>query len=177
MVGIVSKKYAEALFKIGNDKKKLDVYLNEALDIKEIFEKEKQLNVVLCHPQLPLNCKQAIIKDAFEGKISKEMMGLFYLVLKKNRQEFIVDILDYFILKVNAKNNLVEADLFVADEIDAAYIEKIRKTLEKKVNKEVKIETKVDESLIAGFKIKMDNTMFDRSVASRIKNLNKAIIS
>ena len=55
MASLISKKYSEALFLVGNERNVLPQLCDEIKEVKEIFIKEKSIMVSLNHPKLPLN--------------------------------------------------------------------------------------------------------------------------
>ena len=175
MVSIVSRKYSEALFLVGKDKNSLDKYQNEVLDLSEVFKMNKDIMTSLCHPQLPLQSKMQIVNDLFSSKVSKEVVALLYVVLRKSRQEFLLEIFDAFVERCKEKRNVSTAVITSSEEIDDKYIEMIKKELEKKTNKSIEVEKRIDDRLIGGVKVMVDNILYDGSIDGKIKNIYKAI--
>ncbi len=175
MVSIISTKYADALYKIAIERELLDEYKNEVIQLVAIFEKEKELMQVLLHPEVPINCKVEIIKDLFDNKISKEIVALMMIMIQKNRQTYIVDVFREFIEKVEKYYHIGNAVITVGDVVSEEYIKRIQDVVENKIGRKIKITTKQDERIIAGFKIKIDDIVIDRSVENKIKNIEKAI--
>ena len=135
MVSIVSKKYSEALFLVGTEKNTLDKYKKEILELKEVFKLNKEIMQSLCHPQLPLQSKVAIVKDLFSNKLSKEVVALMIVVLRKSRQEFLPEIFEAFIEKCKTSKNISTAVIMSAEKLDDKSIERIVNDLKKKTNK------------------------------------------
>ena len=176
MVSIVSNKYSEALYKVGVERDSLKKFQKEIIELKEIFKLNREIMNSLCHPELPLKSKVEIIEELFKGKVSKEIMGLFNVILKKSRQEFIPEIFETFIEKCKVHDNISTAVIMSAEKLSNKNITRIKKELEKKTTKKIEIEERVDENLIGGIKIIVDNILFDGSIDGKLKNLNRAII-
>ncbi|MCQ2750015.1 MAG: ATP synthase F1 subunit delta [Clostridia bacterium] len=175
MVSIVSKKYSEALYLVGAEKNALEKYQNEILDLKEVFFRNKEIMQSLCHPQLPLQAKNAIVQDLFDEKVSREVVALLYVVLRKSRQEFLPEIFDAFIERCKINNNISTAVVISAEKLNDDYIKKIKNELENKIAKTIEIEERIDDRLIGGMKVMVDNKLFDGSIDGKIKNIYKAI--
>ena len=176
MVSIVSKKYSEALYIVGIERDNLKKFQKEIIELKEIFKLNKEIMTSLCHPEIPLKSKIQIIDELFSGKVSKEIIGLFNVILKKSRQEFIPEIFEAFIERCKEHENISTALVMSAEKLTDKNISRIKKELEKKTSKKIEIEERVDESLLGGIKIIVDNILFDGSIDGKIKKLNRAII-
>lgn len=176
MVSVVSKKYSEALYIVGMERDTLKIFEKEILELKDIFKFNKEIMTSLCHPEIPLKNKVQIIDALFGGKVSKEIIGLFNVILRKSRQEFIPEIFEAFIDRCKEHENISTALVMSAEKLTDKNISRIKKELEKKTAKKIEIEERIDESLIGGIKIIVDNILFDGSIDGKIKNLNRAII-
>lgn len=175
MVGIVENKYAEALYKLAMERGILETLEQEVLVVKGILEKEEDFIKILCHPQVVEECKLDILKNIFKNKLSDELMGLLLLVVKKNRQDVLINILNAFLNRVKGYKNINTAVVTTAIDLSNEYIEKIRSILIDKFDGEVEIKTKVDTSIIGGLKININNRVFDRTLNTQIENLKEAL--
>ena len=175
MVSIVSRKYSEALFLVGEEKSSIDKFEKEVTELSDVFKMNKDIMTSLCHPQLPLQSKVAIVKDLFSNKLSKEVVALMIVVLRKSRQEFLPEIFEAFLEKCKEDKNVATAVIISAEKLGEKYINEIKKDLEKKTTKKIEIEERIDDRLIGGVKIMVDNVLFDGSIDGKIKNIYKAI--
>ena len=175
MASIVSKKYSDALFMIALEKNMVQKFDGEVRDLKEIFKMNKEIGKTLSHPQLPLQNKIEIVDALFDGKASKEVVALMKVVLKKGRQEHMIEIFEDFVERCKKNANVSTALVMSAEKLNDSYIKKIKQELENKTSKNIEIEERIDDRLIGGVKIIVDNLLFDGSVDGKIKNINKAI--
>ena len=175
MVSIVSRKYSEALFLVGEEKSSIDKFEKEVTELSDVFKMNKDIMTSLCHPQLPLQSKVQIVTDLFGDKVSKEVVALLKVVLRKSRQEFLPEIFEAFIEKCKEDKNVSTAVIISAEKLAQKYIDEIKKDLEKKTTKKIEIEERIDDRLIGGVKIMVDNILYDGSIDGKIKNIYKAI--
>jgi len=176
MVSLVAKRYAEAFFRVGLQNNNLDILFDDVTGIQEVFRTNKVLDITLKNPKIPSKCKLSLLKDLFQKNISKESFALLMLVIKKSRQEFLLDIFESFVKKCDEHRNIVDVIISSADDIDDEYINTIKENIEKNINKSVRIEKVIDEQLIAGIKVKVDNVLLDRTLDGKINRISKAIV-
>lgn len=53
----------------------------------------------------------------------------------------------------------------------------MKKTLEEKLNKTIDMRLSVDEELIAGIRVKINDTLIDNSALSRLERMHREIVS
>ncbi|MCQ2978557.1 MAG: ATP synthase F1 subunit delta [Clostridia bacterium] len=175
MVSIVSRKYSEALFLVAKEKHSLPQFEKDVTDLSEVFRYNKEIMNTLMHPQLPMQNKMDVVNALFKGEVSKEVVALLNVVLKKSRQEFLPEIFEAFIEKCKTSKNISTAVIMSAEKLDDKSIERIVNDLKKKTKKEIEVEEKIDDRLIGGVKVMVDNILYDGSIDGKIKNIYKAI--
>ncbi len=175
MVGIVQTRYAEALFNLIRDKNKLDLVSKEVAFTKQVLEEQEELIKVLNHPQVNEEAKVNLVKGIFADKISQEVIGLMVLTIRKNREAMLNKIFDEFLKLVKKHNNIATAVITSAISLSDEHIQKIYAKLKQELNKEVEIKTNIDKNVIAGLKIQVDNTIFDRTINNKVEELKKAL--
>lgn len=173
MVEIIAKRYANALYEIATQDNKIDLFMDEMNFVKTVFVKETELVQVLNHPKVSTEERTKMIEDIFKGKISEEIVGLLVLILNKDRQEYIVQICDEFLLLALDYKGIVKAYVTSAVELNAAQETKLIEQLKKSLDKDVEIIKEVDESIIAGLIIRVGDKVLDNSIKTKIKKMSK----
>ena len=76
------------------------------------------------------------------------------------------------------KNRLIlEAEVISAHKLTSENLEKIRKKLESRYSKKIKINNQVDPSIIGGLIIKVDNRVIDASISGKLEKLSHSLVS
>ena len=83
MAKLVSKTYGDALFEVAVEDGSVDSLAEEVEGVLTIFSENEEYIKVLNHPKIPLEEKLNLIKEAFEGKVSNELLGLLLTVVEK----------------------------------------------------------------------------------------------
>jgi F-type H+-transporting ATPase subunit delta len=162
--------YASALFDLALERNNIDESLSQAVFLRDILH-DTGIMRILMHPHISRIEKQNILTDAFDGKIQKDLVSILRLTIDKNRQAFMVSILDAYIGLIEKFKRIVTAKVITATELDEKRIEELRDTLTEKLNKTVRIEVSVDPSVIAGPYIYVDGYYLDWTFKTRLREL------
>jgi F-type H+-transporting ATPase subunit delta len=174
---LVTKRYAAALFDIAKEKEAIDDFEKEATLVCQILEKETDLLKLLEHPQMLMEDKIKVMESAFDGKIYDELMGLIALIIKKNRQMFLVEILQQFLGLVKEAKGQVKAIVTSAIPLTNQQLAQIKTNLEKSTKKTIELESKVDVNIIGGLMIHVGDRVVDGSIQGKINGLKTQLNS
>lgn len=175
MAKLVSKVYGDALFELAKERDILDTVYEEVLVVKKAFLPE--IIKIFNSPQINREEKNIILKNIFEGRISKEFQSFLRTVLDKNRQENYISIFDYFIGLYKEYNNIGIAYIKSA----MALSEVQKKNIEEKLISTTKynkfeLNFEVDESIIGGLIIRIQDRIVDSSIKTKIYNIKKKLL-
>lgn len=169
MAKLISKIYGDALFELALEENKLDLFYNESKLIRQVFLDNSELIKLLNHPKIDSNEKKSVIENIFKDKVTDEFVGFLVLILQKERQKKLIDILDYFISQVKEYKKIGVAYITSAsqlNEIQKSEVEK--KLLETNRYKQFEMNYVVDPSLIGGMTIRIGNRVVDNSIKHRL---------
>lgn len=174
MAKLVSKTYGDALFEVAVEEGTIDSLMEEVEAVQGILGENEEYVKLLSHPKIPVEEKDSIMKEAFEGKVSNELMGLFTSAVEKGRFSEIKSILAYFLKEVREYKKIGTADVISAVELsgeEKADIEK--KLLETTAYESFCMNYQVDESLIGGMMIRIGDRVVDSSIRTKLNHMAK----
>ncbi len=177
MVELVSRRYSSALFELALEENSVDTLYADALGLVATLKSETEFLKVVNHPEVTLEEKAELLKKVFGGKISETFFGFFNVVLHKNREEELLSILEAFVAKCEEYKGIVEAVVISAKALNDAQVSKIKEKLSQNLNKEVRVSTTVDESLIGGMVIYVDGKELDSSVKTYLEEQRKTLLT
>lgn len=166
----IARVYAEAIFDIAKRDdnvfpvlEMLDVLLKH---IKEDIDFKKFLD----YPIIQNDDKKKLISLIYQDIKDKPLEVLNYLI-DKNRLSHIEGIRnEYLKIYYEIHNQLIVTAIF-AKQISKEQEERLIQKLEKMKNKKILLHTVIDESIIAGGIIKIDDEVIDGSIKSQIKDI------
>lgn len=174
MAKLVSKTYGDALFELALEEEKVDVFNEEILFVKAIFEENKELQTLMNHPKVNKEEKKEVIKNIFTEKVSDDTVGFLLIIVEKGRFGEIDSVFEYFLEKVREYKNIGRAFVTTAIELDNDQKENIKKKLlETTRYEEIEIEYSVDTALIGGMIVRIGDRVVDSSIQTKLYELKK----
>lgn len=170
----ISKNYAHALIDLGRDKTPDFEKISENLDtIKSSMTPE--LYNVLISPTVAEDKKMIIFNDIFSEKIDENILKFFTIIIQKSRFNEFENIINAYFDELDLINNVKSIEVTSAIELSDSQKSEIVEKLQNKLHKTVKPLWMIDENVIAGLVIKIDDDVIDLSVDTKLKSLSKNI--
>lgn len=176
MAELVTTRYATALFDIAKAKDAVEQFEDEVKTILKILNEEKEFIQILAHPQILQDEKIKVIENVFEGKVSQEIVGLLVLIVRKNRQEILLDILSQFIEMAEVEKGILRATITTAMPLDDKQLAQIKTRLENNTQKTIELDVIHDKALIGGMIIKLGDKVVDGSIAGKMQALKQQLM-
>ncbi|MBR4816821.1 MAG: F0F1 ATP synthase subunit delta [Lachnospiraceae bacterium] len=176
MAKLISKTYGDALFELALEENRIDDYVAEVDAMLTIFRDNPELSKLLNHPKISKEEKITVVGQIFEGKISKELLGLINMIVEKDRNNAMEDIFKYFIDRVKEYKNIGVAKVTSAVELSDAQKSQVEKRLlETTGYVKFEISYDVDKDLIGGMVIRIGDRVVDSSIRTRLYELTKEL--
>ncbi|GGF21921.1 ATP synthase subunit delta [Halobacillus andaensis] len=174
---IVAKRYANALFQLGQERSKLEQIETELRALREIFQKNKGLVKFLKHPRLAASQKKQLLNDSLQG-FSKETLNTLMLLIDRHREEIILDMTDHFILKMNDIKGIADATVYSVNPLSEVEKQRISETFAPKVGKQsLNLTNVVDKKILGGIRLRVGNRIFDGSVSGKLNRIERQLVS
>ncbi|MDD3078431.1 MAG: F0F1 ATP synthase subunit delta [Paludibacter sp.] len=171
--GLVSARYASALFEFAeNDKKQTEVY-EQVKKIAVVLQANKPLKQVLSNPVAADTVKKKLLTEIVEGGLSAEMNRFFDMLLQKRRIDNLLFIMLKYIDLYRERNSINHGKLTTAFSLDAKIEKKLTTVLGTKIEGKLEIEKEVDPDLLGGFVLEVDNLRWDASLAGQLRKIRK----
>lgn len=172
----ISTTYGDALFELAVEDNNLDSIFEEMKVVKESILQNEELLKLLNHPKIVKEEKIKVIENIFKSRISDDVVGLVTLMVKKDRQNEIVEVVDYFIHRYMEYKNIGLAKVTSAVKLSGQQKEAINNRLiELSKYVEFEIQYTVDPSIIGGLIIRVEDRVVDSSIKSKIENISKSL--
>lgn len=169
------KRYATALFDIAKEKEAIEDFEKQAEMICEIVKQEPELIQLLEHPQILQDEKIALIEKVFMGRVYEELVGLLVLIIRKNRQTLMVEILEKFLGLAREARGQVKATVTSAIPLTQEQLAQIKANLETSMSKTIELETVIDKSIIGGLILHVGDKVVDGSIKGKLNGLKSQL--
>lgn len=179
MAKLVSKTYGEALFEIameaGSDK--AEDLLAQVQQVGSILKENPEFDKLMMHPGVPKQDKVTAMENVFKGRVSNELTGLMEIVIQKERYGQLQEIFAYFIARMKEAKGIGVAHVTSAVPLSKEQQEAtVAKLLETTKYQRIEPDFKVDETLIGGMIIRMNDRVVDSSVRSKLDDLTRQLL-
>lgn len=176
MYEYLDRRYALALYEIAEKNNKVDEYLQDLRGICNIFEENKDFFEVIKHPKVNTAKKKEIFTDLFKGKIDEELLAFLIVLIEKGRILQLKDKLDQMEAIDLEKRNTIRGLVKTAIPLLDNELEQLKVIFEKKYDKTILFETKIDQSLLGGVYVKVGNDIIDGTVKSKIEEMKELML-
>ena len=125
-------------------------------------------------PIISAGKKNKIIQAIFEKKIREITFKFLQLVIRKERELYLKEITEAFETMYNEHHNILKVTVVSAIALNKGNRKALLNLLEEQTHKTILLEEKVDESLIGGFVVKMEDRKYDASLRYKLDRLRKS---
>ncbi len=168
---LLIRRYAKAFLDYAIKNNMADQGLADLEVLTKTLQGNRELRTILSQPFLAKSKKEAIINRIFKDKISDNTLKFIMLMLDKNRQDIIPQILVTYHELYNEYKGIAEVTITTAVKIDEPTQQKLLYFVKDKVKGNVMIINNIDKSIIGGFIINYLDYQYDRSVRNELKKL------
>ena len=176
MAKLVEKVYGDALFALAVEEKRTKELLEEVKVIKEVLIENPDFTKLLQIPGIAKGEKEKILKNVWEGRISREVEGLMLLLLEKEHLGELSKVLDYFGEKVKDREGIGTAYVSTPMPLtDAQRLAVEKRLIETTKYNQFEMHFSVDETLIGGMVIRIGDRVLDNSIKNRLDHLSRQL--
>lgn len=175
-VGAISMRYAKALLAFANEGNVSYVVYQEALTLERSFKEVLELRKAMENPMLTDENKINLLIVASGGKVSKQMIRFFQLVMKEKREKFLPSMMRSYISLYRKQENISVGNLITAVPMALKEVERIRKIVVDHKGGSAEFSTKVDPSIEGGFIFEIGTYRLDASIANQIRRVKQQFI-
>ena len=174
--GLISDRYASALYELAADADKVDAVLRDLEIIQKHISDNKELKLLIKSPLISSNDKLIVLEKILKNQSINNLSLTFLRVISKNKRfANLLMIISEFI-NINAKRRGdVLADITSADELSFQQKNGIKDQLRSILGEKLSLNFKVDKKIIGGLIVNVGSKMIDSSLASKINKIKIAI--
>ncbi len=171
----VAKPYARALYEAAIEQNALEVIINDVETFQELMEQSEELVQFINTPLMSPQIKSDTFQQLFSASMHPLTINFFKLLALKQRERYIVAIMDTFTAIVDEASGRVVAKVTTAVPITQNQEHQLIQQLSAYSGKQVRLETDTDEQIQGGFIVQLGDTVFDASVATQLQRLKRQL--
>jgi len=174
---VAARRYAKALYELAAEAKQVEKVRTDLADLAKAFETSAELRTLVENPAFPPDVKKkAIIGVATRMGCSPTLLSALKLLVDRRRIGPIGDLPEAFATTAEPRSGRIRAEIITAAPLPDAYYAQLEKTLSEVTGRQVSILKRTDPSIIGGVVARVGDTVFDGSVANRLKDLRAQLL-
>lgn len=173
----ISVRYAKALFSAAVERKALDVVKRDVDLLLQLLQTQPRLKEILASPVVKTSEKRTLTDGSF-GKLFDELtLDFLHLLLKNNREVYLTEMCLNFQGLYSRLTGVKVARLTTAVHLDDIQLQWFNELIQTNFGGKAEITAKIDEKLLGGFVLKVDDLQYDASVATQLKKLRRELVN
>jgi F-type H+-transporting ATPase subunit delta len=172
----VAGRYATALFELALDADAIDSVLADLQKFDALLDESVDLTRLVRSPVFTADVQSKALAAVTDKAGIDGLAAQFLKVVTSNRRLFAIrEIIRAYGAMVARHKGEVTAHVTVAEPLSDAHRDEIRDTLNAVTGKDVRIDIKVDPSIIGGLVVKLGSRMVDSSLRTKLNALKLAM--
>jgi F-type H+-transporting ATPase subunit delta len=169
-----ASRYAKALLELAIEQNSLEQVSTDMRYLLEVNTETKDFQMLLSSPIVKSDKKLQIFGELFD-QFEKLTTLFIHQVTKNGREYMLPEIAQSYERQLKAYKGIVPVTLITATALDNTTRSNIIAKIQNAVKGQLEIHEQIDESLIGGFIVRMDDKQVDASVINQFNNLKQRL--
>ena len=172
-----ANRYSLALYELASESNSLKNIEENSIAFLNLFSKSNDLKNLIKDPTLDRHILINIINKITESfKLEDLFRNFLCFLITKRRFFFVEKILQSFNEICSEKRGELKAEIKSAKELSQDELKKITDELSNNFKSKIKLNYKLDQSLIGGLIVQVGSTMIDTSIKNKLQQIENRMI-
>ncbi|MBN7773070.1 F0F1 ATP synthase subunit delta [Clostridium aminobutyricum] len=167
----VESTYGRALFEAARDENKVEIILDEVKQIRDLFIAEPDFYEFINTPVLSGAEKKHAVEQIFQGKISPEVLNFLFILIDKRRTRAFSGIVNQYQSILDEIAGISKGVIYSVEPLTGEQLEQFEQKTGKLLKKNVKLENKIDTTILGGVKVFIEGKVLDATIRKRLDDL------
>ncbi|MGV2392932.1 UNVERIFIED_CONTAM: ATP synthase F1 subunit delta [Campylobacter lari] len=171
--------YALALYELINENYEIRQYYDFFVDFNKELISKSEIHLILGDPKLGNKEKFELInliRDKFKDLDLGYFINFLKILVENGRVLLLPRILKLLIIFIENELKLARAKVYSAFALDEETILKLKNKLEKKYGLSIIIEHHIDQNIISGFKIVLNNDVIEQNMEADLQKIQEKLL-
>lgn len=166
----IAQTYAEALFSLGLEEKKLTKLQDEGKALSEIIHDNEDFLLLIDSRFMSREERQDIASKILKD-FDEDIVSFVKVLIVNNRTNYIKDVLEAFNSLCNEYKGVKEGLIYSAFPLNKETINKIKNKISQIEGMDVELISRIDPSLIGGVKVVINSHVYDGSIKNQLEKM------
>lgn len=174
---MASVSYAQAMLDLANQNQQAEAIGQELQDLAKVIDASPSFQAFLHDPAISVVERQKLLDRVFKGKVNPLVHNTLGVMNNKGRLGLLREVIDAYHDLLDEQLGKIEVDLTVARRLDGPELEMVRQKVAQALKKEVVLHQYVDEKIIGGLVLRVQDKLIDASVLSQLEGMKRRLMS
>ena len=166
----IAQTYAEALFSLGLEEKKLAKLQDEGKALSEIIHDNEDFLLLIDSRFMSREERQDIASKILKD-FDEDIVSFVKVLIVNNRTNYIKDVLQAFNSLCNEYKGVKEGLIYSAFPLNKETLIKIKNKISQIEGMDVELISRIDPSLIGGVKVVINSHVYDGSIKNQLEKM------
>jgi F-type H+-transporting ATPase subunit delta len=171
-----ARRYAVALMNVSEEQRAVDRVADDLQTIGAALAGSRDLRVMLASPVVSPMKKKAVFDDLFANRVGKETLTFAHLLIHKNREAVLPELIGEFRALLDDRRGLVHVDVATATPLTPAQESRLQQEMERFTGKNVQLRLALDPSIRGGVIVRIGDTVLDGSIRRQLARLREQLL-
>lgn len=169
--------YARSLLELASPQNQAKEIGQELEELVKVIESDPAFENFLANPAIGEAERGQVIEKVFRGRVSDLMLRFLLVVNRKGRLGILRQIANAYAELLEQQMGIIEVDVYVAQRLSADQLEDVRRRVSAALKREAVIHQYVDESLIGGLLLRVEDRLLDASVRAQLRAVRRRLLA
>ncbi len=171
----LASRYAKALFQLAKERNKVEIVKQDLSKLMDLLHESAEFTWLLESPVITSSVKVGLVAKVLAGTVDPLTLEFMQLLVEHRRESNLASTCRMFMELYKKDQGIMEAKVESAIPVDVAFLDGLKKSLEKSSKKKIEMTTETNESLIGGFILTLEDQQLDASVQSKLKRIRQEL--
>ena len=172
-----STRYASALLGVALERNEIDAVTADVGYLGDLITRVPGFALFLKSPVIPTGRKKNALREIVAGKTGATVGAFVMLLASKGREPLLEGVVAEFRRLKDARLGVIGVKARSASEFTPDQRRRLGERIEAATGKKVRLEIELDRSLIGGFTVQYEDTVWDASVRRQLELLGERLAS
>ena len=172
----VARRYAKALMGAAEGQRSIDSTSKDLETIASSLRSSRQFRLFVASPVVSAAKKTEVFKQVFGARIGKDTMAFIDMLIAKQREGVLLDIIEQFNALCDEKFGIVNVDVTSAVEFTPPQEQNLQTQLERYTRKKVRVRFSLDRAIKGGLLVQIGDTVLDASIRHQLELLRERFL-
>jgi F-type H+-transporting ATPase subunit delta len=169
--------YARSLLELAQEKNQADSIGKDLAGIAEVLQTNATFDAFLRDPGISVAERTRVIDTVLKPSIDPLLANFLGVLNARNRMGILGEIASAYDDLLDEASGKIEVDVTTAQQLSPEELEEVRQKVSTALKKDAVIHQYVDESIIGGLVLRVQDKLIDASVRSQLQTMKRQLLA